>query len=94
MIKTTLTIDKTTKENASESWENITEMINEYPYHAILAGLGGGFFKNIPTIQDINSGYAKYYSYIKYSPDYTPNKLGEWEVKMYTNKEAVHYGWK
>jgi len=91
MIKTTLTIEKTTIENASKSWENnVYEMIAKYPYHATLTRLGGGFFKNIPTIADINSGFAKSHPCIKYSANYEPNKLGKWEVEMYTKKETNH----
>lgn len=89
MIKTTLTISKTTKENASKSWGSDTdEMIAKYPYHATLTGLGGGFFENIPTIAVINSGYAKSHPCIKYPSDYEPDKLGTWEIVMYTKKEA------
>ena len=88
MIETTLTIKMTTTENASKSWGDHTEqMINDYPYHATLTRLGGGFFKNIPTIADINSGFAKSHSDIKYPADYSPNELGQWEIKMYKKNE-------
>lgn len=88
MIETTLTIKMTTTENASKSWEDRTEqMIEKYPYHATLTGLGGGYFKTIPTIAEINSGFAKSHPDIKYPLDYSPNKLGQWGIKMYKKNE-------
>lgn len=72
MKDNTIIIEPTTKENASGSWKDPEKMIERYPYHAKLKGIGGGYFENIEEIKG-------FYSRIKGAEKITG--YGEWEVE-------------